>query len=180
MLESAHDVVTFCEEKFALGQAKEYGDVQLVRRFFWEIPEGAVNRNKKLDCDSIIGSRSLHCFDGFSSRLSTLLQIKELSCFCPDCIDDNSAQCQHVEWTGCFKLYMVKGVLPADVRPDVEDMGVGQGRKAWAQSSLAELLQVGDFYVVQAKKPNEWNVDFYISQCEQTLHIVKEDFEDCI
>jgi hypothetical protein len=120
----------------------------------------------------------LHCFDGFSSRLSTLLQIKELSCFCRDCIDDNPTQCQHIEWTGCFKLYMVKGVLPADVRPDVEDMGVGQGGKAWAQSSLAELLQEGNFYAVQAKKPNEWNADFYISQCEQTLHIVKEDFED--
>jgi hypothetical protein len=73
---------------------------------------------------------------------------------------------------------MVKRVLPADVRPDVEDMGVGQGGKAWAQSSLAELLQVGNFYAVRAKKPNEWNADFYISQCEQTLHLVKEDFED--
>ncbi|CAM6127423.1 unnamed protein product [Calypogeia fissa] len=74
LLENAHDVVNFCEQKFALGQEKEYGDVLLVRRMFWEIEVGAVNRTKKWDCDPIQGSRRLHCFDGFSDKLSTLLQ----------------------------------------------------------------------------------------------------------
>jgi hypothetical protein len=30
-LENAHDAVEFLKEKFAMGQEKEYGDVQLVR-----------------------------------------------------------------------------------------------------------------------------------------------------
>ncbi|CAM6086841.1 unnamed protein product [Calypogeia fissa] len=104
-LECAHDVVSFCEEKFALGQAKEYGDVQFVRRFFWEIPVGAVNRNKKWDCDTIA--------------------------------DDTPNECKNTLWTGRFKLHMVKGVLPADVRPDVDCMGVGEGVNAWEEGEFS-------------------------------------------
>ncbi|CAM6083796.1 unnamed protein product [Calypogeia fissa] len=145
-LECAHDVVSFCEEKFALGQAKEYGDVQFVRRFFWEIPVGAVNRNKKWDCDTIA--------------------------------DDTPNECKNTLWTGRFKLHMVKGVLPADVRPDVDCMGVGEGVNAWEEGTLADLLQVGDFFAVEASKPNQWNADFYISQCEQPPYTVTKDFVD--
>ncbi|CAM6084857.1 unnamed protein product [Calypogeia fissa] len=77
-LENAHDVVLFCKSKFALGQEKEYGDVQLVRQLFWEIGLKEVNRKEKWDCDPIKGSRGMHCFDGFSPTLSTLLQVREL------------------------------------------------------------------------------------------------------
>jgi hypothetical protein len=178
VLECARDVVQFCEGKFALGQEKEYGDVQLVRRFFWEIPVGIVNRTKKWDCDPISGSRSLHCFDGFSNTLSTLLQVRELCCFCPHCVDDNPSACENVEWTGASKLHMVKGVMPGDVRLDLQAMGVGQGGEAWEEGSVAELLQVGDFYAVEAAQPNKWNADFYISQCEKPLHTVERDFVD--
>jgi hypothetical protein len=127
LLENAHDVVEFCEKKFSLGQEKEYGDVQLVRRIFWEIKIGAVNRTKKWDCDPIQGSRRLHCFDGFSDKISTLLQVRELCCFCPHCLDDDYAACDSKAWVGHFKLEMIKGVLPADVRQEVIDMGVGEG-----------------------------------------------------
>lgn len=177
-LENAHDVVMFCKDKFAVGQEKEYGDVQLVRRMFWEIPVGAVNRRKKWDYDPIKGSRSLHCFDGFSSRLSTLLQVRELCCFCHHCVDDEPLQCENRLWTGDFQLQNVRGVLPSDVRPEVEEIGMGQGLLEWEDGSLAELIQLGEFFAIKAEEGNKWDVEFYILQCEQPLHVVKKSFED--
>ncbi|CAM6126797.1 unnamed protein product [Calypogeia fissa] len=180
-LENAHDEVEFLREKFAMGQEKEYGDVQMVRRIFWEIPVGAVNRRKKWDYDTIEGSRSLHCFDGFSPRLSTLLQVRELCCFCHHCVDDEPMQCENREWTGDFKLENVRGILPSDVRPDLDEMGVGEGLTGFEEGSreLAALIQVGDYFAIKADVGNQWNVDFYIVQCEQPVHTVKESFSDC-
>lgn len=111
-LENASDAVKFCKAKFALGQEKEYGDVQMVRRFFWEIGKTEVNRSKKWDCDPIPGSRALHNFDGFSQRLSTLLQVRELACFCSYCLDDEPAKCENAAWVGKYKLEMIKGFCP--------------------------------------------------------------------
>jgi hypothetical protein len=150
----------------------------MVRRLFWEIPKGVVNRNKRWDCDAIPGSRSLHYFDGFSNRLSTLLQVKELCCFCPYCLDDNSNLCENIAWTGRSKLHMVQGVLRDDMRDDIESMGVGEGADTEDNGLLAELLQLGDFYAIQASKPNQWKADFYIMQCEEKVHIVQKDFLD--
>ncbi|CAM6081914.1 unnamed protein product [Calypogeia fissa] len=176
-LDNAHDVVKFCEDKFALGQEKEYGDVQLVRRLFWEIPLGDVNRNKKWDCDPIKGSRKLHCFDGFSSKLSTLLQVRELCCFCPHCVDDDYTACENKAMVGQFRFEMIQGVLPGDVKQEVLDLGVGEGGKD-REGSLGELVQVGDFYAVEAALPNKWNASFYIMQCEVPVHSVNESFID--
>ncbi|CAM6102026.1 unnamed protein product [Calypogeia fissa] len=178
LLENAHDVVKFCEQKFALGQEKEYGDVQLVRRLFWEIPVGAVDRTKKWDCDPVKGVRSLHCFDGFSNKMSTLLRVRELCCFCPHCLDDDYEACENKAWVGRFKLEMIKGVLPADVRQEVIEMGVGEGGNDCEDGSLGSLVQVGEFYAVEAALPNKWNATFYIMQCEEAVHEVKKDFVD--
>lgn len=152
--------------------------MQLVRRLFWEIGAGDVNRRKKWDCDPIKGSRSLHCFDGFSDRLSTLLQVRELCCFCAYCVDDEPTKCENVQWVGQFRLEMVKGILPVDVRPDIENIGVGEGGSEGEDELLAELIQLGDFYAVQAEQPNNWNVDFYVLQCEEVLHTVANSFTD--
>lgn len=175
-MENAIDVVDFCKEKFALGAMKEYGDVQMVRRIFWEIPVGAVNRRKKWDCDPVKNCRNLHSFDGFSSKLSTLLQVRELSCFCPACIDDDSVNCQNEEWVGKYRLEMVKGVKPSDVKAEVESIGVGE--REVEDGLLAECVQLGEWYACIAHLENTEKVDFYIYQCVQVLHIVKEDFVD--
>jgi hypothetical protein len=177
-LENASDAVAFCREKFALGQEKEYGDVLLVRRTFWNIGVEDVNRQKKWDCDIVKGSRTLHCFDGFSKNFSTLLQVRELACFCVHCIDDEPAKCENTEWAGLFRLEMIKGVLPADVQSDVENMGVGEGGSQWEDGSLAELVKLGDFYAVEAEHPNDWSADFYVLQCEEVLHKVEDRFTD--
>ncbi|CAM6102900.1 unnamed protein product [Calypogeia fissa] len=73
---------------------------------------------------------------------------------------------------------MIKGVLPADVRRGVLDMGVGEGRNSREEGLLGELVQVGEFYAVKAEQPNKWNTSFYIMQCEESVHEVKKDFVD--
>jgi hypothetical protein len=151
-----------------------------MRRLFWEIPTDVVNKNKRWDYDAIPGSRSLHCFDGFSDRLSTLFQAKELCCFFPHCLDDSPKLCNNIMWTRRFKLHIVQGILRDDVRDDIESMRVGQEADIDAEDDglLAELLEVGDFYAIQASKPNQWKANFYIMQCEKKVHIVQKDFLD--
>lgn len=175
-LENAGDVVAFCKEKFEIGQVQEYGDVQLVRRIFWEIPQGAVNRRRKWDCDPIKGCRDLHCFDGFSPQLSTLLQVRELSCFCPSCVDDDPRNCDNEEWAGKYRLEMVKGVLPSDVRAEVQNIGEGEGEVD--EGSLAECIKLGDWYACHAHPDNQYGVDFYVYQCEEELEETKEALTD--
>jgi hypothetical protein len=86
-VETASDAVAFCREKFALGQEREYGDVLMVQRMFWEIGIEDVNQRKKWDYNAVKGSRSLHYFDGFSKDFSTFLQVRELACFCVHCVE---------------------------------------------------------------------------------------------
>ncbi|CAM6129201.1 unnamed protein product [Calypogeia fissa] len=73
---------------------------------------------------------------------------------------------------------MIKGVLPADVRHEVIEMGVGEGGNDCEDGSLGSLVQVGEFYAMKAALPNKWNATFYIMQCEEAVHEVKKDFVD--
>lgn len=73
---------------------------------------------------------------------------------------------------------MVKGISPSDVRDELDSMGVGEGGSEWEDGSLAQLLALGDFYAVEAEVPNQWDVEFYICQCEEVVHSVGEAFED--
>lgn len=71
---------------------------------------------------------------------------------------------------------MVKGVLQADVRADVENMGQGEG--LLDNMSLPECVQLGDFYACRACQPNQDHIDFYIYQCEEVLHTFTKSFTD--
>jgi hypothetical protein len=150
----------------------------MVRRMFWEIGVEDVNQRKKWDCDVVKGSRSLHCFDGFNKDFSTLLQVRELACFCVHCVDDKPAKCENIQWAGSFRLEMIKGVLLADVQPDMESMQVGEGGSQWEDGTLAELVKLGDFFAVEVEHPNDWSADFYVLQCKEALHAVQDRFTD--
>ena len=65
-------------------------------------------------------------------------------------------------WTGRFELHMVQGVVRDDVIDEIESVGVGEGAEVEDDGLLADLLEVGDFYAIQALKPNQWKADFYI------------------
>ncbi|KAL3681044.1 hypothetical protein R1sor_024000 [Riccia sorocarpa] len=146
-LENAADAVQFLTGKFELERDMAYGHQQNVRRFFWEIKVGEVDR--------------------------------ELSCFCPFCVDDEGMKCPNKEYTGNWKLENVHPLKPSDVLLYAEQLGPGLGQATdWREGSIADLLEVGDFFAVEAEAPNDFNADFWIMQCKKPLYQLEKDHTD--
>ena len=55
---------------------------------------------------------------------------------------------------------------------------MGEGLTTFEDGSLADFVQLGDFFAVKAESRNQWDADFYILQCEEPLHIVSKSFTD--
>ncbi|KAL3696603.1 hypothetical protein R1sor_010679 [Riccia sorocarpa] len=171
--------IGFLTGKFELDQEMAYGQTQNVRRFFWEIKVGEVDRSKELDCLPIKGTRSLHCFHGYSRVNPTLLKTRELSCFCPSCVDDEGVNCPNKRYTGDWKLENVHPLKLTDVSAYAEELGAGLGQATdWGEGSIADLVEVGKFFAVEAEASNEFNADFWIMQCSKPLYQLEEDETD--
>ncbi|KAL3683849.1 hypothetical protein R1sor_001871 [Riccia sorocarpa] len=178
-LEDAADAVQFLTSKFELDREMAYGHQQNARRFFWEMKVGEVDRSKELDCLPIKGTHSLHCFHGYSRSNPTLLRIKELSCFCAVCVDDEGVRCPAQAYTGKWKLESIHPIKPQDVIAFAEEIGSGVGQGVdWSEGSIAELIEVGDFFAVEAEVPNEFNADFWIIQCTKPMYQLEKDHTD--
>ncbi|KAL3685613.1 hypothetical protein R1sor_003635 [Riccia sorocarpa] len=151
-LEDAADAVQFLTSKFELDREMAYEHQQNARRFFWEVKVGEVDRSKELDCLPIKGTRSLHCFHGYTRSNPTLLRIKELSCFCAVCVDDEGVRCPAQAYTGKWKLESIHPIKPQDVIAFAEEIGSGVGQGVdWSEGSIAELIEVGDFFAVEVE-----------------------------
>ncbi|KAL3681663.1 hypothetical protein R1sor_024619 [Riccia sorocarpa] len=178
-LEDVADVVQFLTSKFELDREMAYGHQQNARRFFWEVKVGEVERSKELDCLPIKGTCSLHCFHGYSRSNPTLLRIKELSCFCAVCVDDEGVRCPAQAYIGKWKLESIHAIKPQDVIAFAEKIGSGMGQGVdWSDGSIAELIEVGDFFAVEAEVPNEFNADFWIIQCTKPMYQLEKDHTD--
>lgn len=102
-MQNAADVVAFCKKK----QTEEHAAYPNVRRevirFFHLVKTEEVDRRSSWDCKRIPGSRSMHSISSVSHCDVTLLNMRELACFCPECMDDNHDFCEnkiHVQpWT---------------------------------------------------------------------------------
>ncbi|KAL3693313.1 hypothetical protein R1sor_006964 [Riccia sorocarpa] len=178
-LENAADAVQLLTSKFELDRELAYGHHQNARRFFWEVKVGEVDRSKELDCLPIKGTRSLHCFHGYSPTNPTLLRIKELSCFYPYCVDDEGLRCLNQDYTGKWKLESIHPIKPQDVIAYAEEIGSGVSQGVdWGEGSVADLIETGDFFAVEAEVPNEFNADFWILQCTKPMYQLSKDHTD--
>ncbi|KAL3701494.1 hypothetical protein R1sor_019516 [Riccia sorocarpa] len=178
-LEDAADALQFLTSKFELDREMAYGHQQNARHFFWEVKVGEVDRSKELDCLPIKGTRSLHCFHGYSRSNPTLLRIKELSCFCVVCVDDEGVRCPTQAYIRKWKLESIHPIKPQDVIAFVEEIGSGVGQGVdWSEGSIVELIEVGDFFAVEAEVPNEFNADFWIIQCTKPMYQLEKDHTD--
>ncbi|KAL3694855.1 hypothetical protein R1sor_008506 [Riccia sorocarpa] len=174
-LDCVADCVAFLSEKFRLHREKLYEEINEVRRFFWEVKVGDVNRSKCYDCLPIEGTRKLHCFHGFSRLNPTLLNVREMCCFCPSCIDEDWENCSNLEYTGPWTLHNVHPRKPADVVDYVDAIGHGQGILDQSdEGTIADLVEVGDFFAVEAEWPNDYSAEFWILQCTKPLHVLAD------
>lgn len=118
-LQTAADVVNFCnrkeqEEHRAYGRAR-----RTVVRYFHLIEVGAVDRGRDLDCQAIPGTRSVHSVSSVSPTNVTYLHIRQLACFCPECMDDNPMLCARQGHVKHWALIVLQPLTPIPVSHSV-------------------------------------------------------------
>ena len=114
-LQTAADVVAFCNRK----EQEEHRAYPKARgsliRYFHLIDVNAVDRTRDLDCRSIPGTRSVHSVSSVSATNVTLLHIRQLSCFCPECMDDNPMFCTRQNHVRQWALTVLQPLTPFQV-----------------------------------------------------------------
>lgn len=142
-LQSASQVVRFLQEESNKYYAGRPGERRRITKFFWEIKEGDIRRVDRLEAETNLGSRGMHQCRSLSWKDPTLIQFRQLTCFCVACFDPNSDvdcyQQSHVpNWTLrriCPKSTRSSRVLSEDeldisedeLRPDSPREGVRVG-----------------------------------------------------
>ncbi|KAL3680960.1 hypothetical protein R1sor_023916 [Riccia sorocarpa] len=82
-------------------------------------------------------------------------------------------------YTGPWTLHNVHLKKPADVVDYVEAMGHGEGiENQWDEGTLIDLVEVGDFFAVEAEWPNDYDAEFWILQCIKPLHVLPHSVTD--
>jgi len=133
-----------------------------VKRNFWLIKTSDIDRNRGMNCRTIPGSRRQHSVRSVSSSNNTLLQIRELSCFCSHCVESSPEPCPRDSHVSPWNLVTLQPCNANDSLCDRTDESIEVGGNA---DELATNPQVGDNFVVRASVGNAENVSFYILQC---------------
>lgn len=95
-LANAHQCVEFLKAKFShrvIGSSDVRNEVP-ISRVFWHIGPEEVDRSNEWKCRTIPGSRQFHSIFGCSLTDSTLLMVRDLSCFCAPCINQEWVSCE--------------------------------------------------------------------------------------
>ena len=114
-LQKAADVVDFCNRKES-EEHRAYGKARrTVIRYFHLIGANDVDRTRDLDCQPIPGTRSVHSVSSVSPINVTYLHIRELACFCPECMDDNPMLCGRQNHVKHWALKVLQPLTPIQV-----------------------------------------------------------------
>lgn len=155
----------------------EQSKVVPVSREFWHIGVGDVDRSADWGCKTISGSRQYHSIMGASETDPTLLMVRELSCFCGPCIDQNWSSCEQQSHVGGWRVVRLR---PKDAGPVQQQIEANDDPANWLHGGLdlghGDMTQVGDNFMIPAEEGNDEGVDFYILQCVKAKFQVQEDF----
>jgi hypothetical protein len=103
---------------------------------------------------------------------------RSLACFCCFYLDSNYTKCVNLAWT---KAWDVEVLIPRNygyVWSAIEAIVIKDERDQFGECGeyLADCLELGDHFVVNAKDGNIKGEDFYLILCTQEAHIVEKDF----
>lgn len=83
-----------------------------MQRVIWEVEEDAVDRSQPYGCVTIECSRKIHSISSLSHIDYELLMMREVSCFCPTCMDggeeDDCDNCSHVNPWRTLRLVLTE------------------------------------------------------------------------
>ncbi len=177
-MKCATDVVNFLKHQFNEGDSHDG-----VNRIFWEIQATDVPRDKQWGCKRVIGSRSLHCVNGWSNTDNCALRCRSLSCFCEFCMSQRWKQCLNIthidNWEYCSLQPLDGENSESDQSSDDEesDLPMYGGH----HDAISDALCVGDTFATNA---HEEGADFYLLKCSKEKHrtsrILRDTWGNCI
>jgi hypothetical protein len=130
-------------------------------------------------CDTIEGSQDIHSIQFVSSSDVNKLLKKHLACLCCHYLDGNITTCVNLGSTNkSWDVKFLNSNNPSYVHSTIQ---FNTYENEWDQLGecgkyLANCLEVGDNFVVNAEEGNEEDVNFYIVLCTQPTHIVAKDY----
>jgi hypothetical protein len=103
-LQCVQDVVQLLAEKLSCRPESSYsGKRKPLRRFFWHVPDGSVDRASIHACDVIPGCREYQSIMAVNKNCLTNLMIKKLACFCVLCLDSRWPEYKNIRWMGAWE-----------------------------------------------------------------------------
>lgn len=163
-------------------------------REFWHVPVNATTRRKRWESETIPGSSQFHSVCSVSSADPSKLMVRDLSCFCVPCTNNDWEACENAcyclecansNWASCenrrhiqpWRLVKIHVKNPEVVREQMEEFGDGtESQFGDEDDSLADLLELGDNFAVPAEPMNKEGVQFYILVCLRKKFLVREAF----
>jgi hypothetical protein len=94
-LQFAADVIAFCSKEKSQEHAMYPNAKWKVIRFFHLVKLDDVDRRSTWDYKCIPRSKSVHSICFVSHIDVTLLNMRQLTCFCLECMDDNARFCEN-------------------------------------------------------------------------------------
>ncbi|KAL3678963.1 hypothetical protein R1sor_021919 [Riccia sorocarpa] len=120
-----------------------------------------------------LATKQLVCERFWVHRTMSRLQPSSLGC------NEDWDNCPNLEYIGSWALHNVHPKNTADVLDYVEAMGQGEGiTDRWDERTLADVVEVGDFFAIEAEWPNDYNAKFWVLQCTKPLHVLGHTITD--
>ncbi|CAM6089455.1 unnamed protein product [Calypogeia fissa] len=173
-LHNAADVVEFCKRSMSMPHlAYERAKLE-VRRIFHLVNMGDVDRSIGWDCRTVDGSQSKHSIQSVSHVNTTLLQVRELSCFCDFCVNGGDGPCANAKHVTKYDLVTMEPCI-STTRSDEDDEFEDDSLISSDGEKLAGTLEEGDHFAVIAEPDSDTGAQFWILLCTERLHMVEEE-----
>ena len=121
----------------------------------------------------------MHSIFAPDERDPTKLLLRDLSCFCGPCLDENYVNCEKKTYVKPWRVFKIQpqNVGFAAMVLAYEDDDKDSWEYEYDGECMGDLVQAGDNFAVLATEDNKEGVPFYILQYQQPKHIVEANFE---
>ena len=169
ILREAADVVSFSATTMSTAASTSYAQSTKagpdIKRKFWLVKIGDVDRSNASGCETVKGSQSLHSISGFCRQNPTQVKKRGLSCYCIACIKGHWRSCVNKVYVQKWAHLTLKPISDLPKESYAEDYEDDDGMLEGSLDMLGELLCEGDNFAVNAKAKNEEGVEFYLLKC---------------
>ena len=175
-LKCARDIVMYLREHFTLGVHAVYSSTQVrdtrpvysstqvrdTRRVFWEVGIDEVKRDISWDCHPIPNLRQVHSVRGFWETNGHCIGVRQLSCFCYECIQGKWRRCVNTSWVHHWVYHSLLDIVEGEA---VSDRDISNFTYQGSADILTDVLCVDDNYAVNAEEGNSEGSDFFFLKC---------------